>query len=461
MDKNIYNLAYVIDDYVHFCYHGKFKIKKRLYKTFSDGTIEICEPFKELWLSLIDTEDFVPPMDTCTSSEQRVPIYTLPTNNATELTGITQSNGFVLWQSDTGYDGPITDDGYPLSLFQLGLKFKLMWSIVETFPEKKCCKCEKETISFYTSYNNLDDLAYPLIDNENNLAIYNSKYGELIIDNFDFIYVYAKESKKINLRVEIIIPTGKPQKFVSGIKYLNFMYNDEIFRFPILKTKLSCENSIVYVTVDPAMKCLQKKIIQTLTILSKNWPVTPLVPLLINPLDVQQLTYFNVYDGPSPVAGTKFMVKSYVNTYNYVETDVFERDFWWSVISRGSVRGNPTLGISIKPEFRQDKVLRISFDIKVVADSRWSTDFRVIVRPGFKTYTLQSGYVFYSYSDNGREIKKTFSVSQGNTFSGTVDIPLGKTSTTLNCELSVTANTALDVTNTEFVIFENVVINYV
>jgi len=447
--KHHYHRAHVVNNYVYFKDPNCKKHKLRIYKTRSNGTIKFCSKFDALWLLLLNTDDYIRPANVTNV------IYNLPTNNATELTGhVTRDDGFVTWTSNTGFDGPITEDGLPLSLFQLGYTFKVIWEADQDV-----------NISFYTSYDNLDDLAYLIIDSDNQLAQYHGIHGSFMMQNFDYFYTNVDKNVNLKLRVEIVIPPCPPEQFIPGIEYLDFSYKGIYYKFPVLETIISEDPSIIHIILDPAMIEIQKQIVNTLTILSKPWPETVIATQvardIVTPDVPQILSYFNVYNMDQPTPGYKFKVRTYANTYNYIVNDVFERDYWWSMISRGSERGNPTLGISIKPEFRQSNILQIQFDIELVADPRWSPEFGIVVRPGFKIYTLNAGYEFCSFADFGREIKQTFITSPGKTFSGTFNIPEGKTSTTLSCELTATANTNLDIENTEFFKFKRVVLRYI
>ena len=428
-----------------------------LYTKNCDQTIMICDMFSALWMLLLDTSDFVKPTNNFPV------IYNLPSNNATEICGILErDDGFLTMTSTTGFDGPITEDGLALSLFQLGYTFKIHWETTKNV-----------NISFYTSYNNLDtNRAYLMIDNNNNLTQYCGKSGCFTIQNYDYFYVKINQNAKLKMRIEIVIPECPPEPFKYGTEYLIFNYECQKYKIPILTLFQSKDDpSIVNVIVDRSLINLQKEIHKTLEILSQPWPETIVLPLqnnqLIKASDPVVLSYFNVYNMDPPTAGYYFKVRTYANTYNFLDTEVFERDYWWSMVSRGSLRDNPTLGITIKPAFRLPNKLQIEFEVEVVSDPRWKTDsrrdsfFRIVVRPGFKRYSFFNGYEFVSYANDFKEIKDIFFVNAGNTFSGTIELPEGTTTTTFSCELNAIANTSFDIENTEFFKFKKVVLRYV
>lgn len=237
---------------------------------------------------------------------------------------------------------------------------------------------------------------------------------------------------------------------------------------------LTDDKLTVTVIVNDKILPLQQEIHNTLRILSKKWPGQEITTTLSRFPEVrvpQTLTYFNVLNSGSPSVASTFRVKTYVNTYNYTETPIFNKDWWWFNARVGSERDNPTLGITIKPEFRQDKKLKLNFTIQVVDDPRWSillspvnvnpADHGIIVSAGLKMWSLYAGYEFTDYEEFQQRIKKQIFASPGTTFSDFLILPKSETSTTLLCTFTAIANATFDINNAEFLKFLSVTLEYI
>ena len=462
-NTNDSNIANIVDNYVYFCYNNKIQ-KLPLYKLNYNNTVRIFKPFKELWQILSDTSDFtVPPPST-------LPIQLhFPETKISELRGtVTRQDGFITWKLLNGTNGPITDAGLPLVFYDLGILFKFTW------------KADTDVnISFYAKYNNLGDNVYPIFDINNNIASYHGKSGCFITTNYEYIYAAVNRNTccgvddSINTRpnfklfVEVIPPIKIPKPIVPGIQYLKFFFRGEKYKLPVLDLQLIEDDSTYHPVVNPKLRKLQKYILQTLLILSKDIPETvngvlSVIPSLSSNINSHvnitqadpNLTFFNVIVAqPRQGDRVRAMVLTYVNTELYPDNETFERCFQWNSLQPVSLRQNPHVGIRVIPELGRDAVLILSFEIQFIPQPNYQpVNSLVDVIPQYKKNNDQ---IFHDYTP-----QVTFNIANTNPFSGQISLPVGTTSVALVCRKQFLTTDTRDIPNIEFFRFISVTLTY-
>ena len=243
-----------------------------IYKLQPNGTIIINPLFSELWYLLQTIESYSYEIST---NEKR---YLLPKYNSSTLKSVEiNNNGLVKWKAND-LEGPIIKDGIELDTIFTQLDYKINYtSTLDTV-----LNVYTDSVSIDSSITNK---LYPIIDSNNNLAVYTGLNGCFKVRNVEELYFQTSNKfTELTLYIEIEIP--KCQTKHKNV-YLNFTYKNINYKFLVYRN------------------CIKDK---TMVNIHINKNLTELYSLIQNTFKIMSLSKQKTF--------SNFIIPNAIHTYN-------------------------------------------------------------------------------------------------------------------------------------------------